>query len=179
MDSLTIDNPYGQGMFDAARDLGDRDEVFAELKSVCAVFKENPKLRKFFMLPTVSVANKRAVCRSVFGGQVSQLVVHFLLVLIDKRRIGMLDGIVRHYEKLLDDQAGFAKGILYSVVPIEGDTLKEFEEKTGQALDKKVRLKNRIDKALIGGVRIYADGKLIDASVKTRLENMKQAMLGL
>jgi F0F1-type ATP synthase delta subunit len=37
-----------------------------------------------------------------------------------------------------------------------------------------VRLENRIDKSIIGGAKIYVDGKLIDASVKSRLENMKQ-----
>jgi ATP synthase F1 delta subunit len=179
MDSLTVDNAYGQALFDAARDVSDRGEVLAELKSVSVVFKENPKLRKLFLLPTVSATDKRSVCRGIFGGQVSQIVVNFLLVLIDKRRVGAWDGIVHHYEKLMDDRAGFTKGILYSVVPIEGDTLKQFEEKTGQALDKEVRLENRIDPTLIGGVRIYADGKLIDASVKTRLESMKQTMLGL
>jgi ATP synthase F1 delta subunit len=151
----------------------------AELQSVSAVFKENPKLRKLFLLPTVAATNKRSVCRSVFGGEVSPIVQNFLLVLIDKRRIGAWNGIVHSYEKLMDEKAGFTKGILYSVVPVEGDTLQEFEEKTGEALGKEVRLENRIDPTLIGGVRVYADGKLIDASVKTRLENMKQAMLGL
>jgi ATP synthase F1 delta subunit len=179
MDSLTVDNAYGQAMFDAAQGLGTQSEVLAELQSVSSVFKDNPKLRRLFLLPTVSATSKRNVCRSVFGGQVSQIVQNFLLVLIDKRRVGSWNGIVRHYEKLMDDRDGFTKGILYSVVPVGGETLKEFEEKTGKAIGKEVRLENRIDKALIGGVRIYADGKLIDASVKTRLENMKQAMLGL
>jgi ATP synthase F1 delta subunit len=179
MDSLTVDNAYGQAMFDAARESEGQDAVLEELRSVSAVFDENPKLRRLFLLPTVSATSKRSVCRNVFSGQVSGIVQNFLLVLIDKRRIGAWKGIVRHYEELLDDQSGFTKGILYSVVPIEGETLKEFEEKTGTAIEKKVRLENRIDPTLIGGVRIYADGKLIDASVKTRLENMKQTMLGL
>ena len=179
MDSLTVDNPYSQAMFDAAREIGKQNEIMEELFAVSDVFEKNPKLLKLFLLPTVAAASKRDVCREVFKGKVSGLVQNFLMILIDKRRIGAWDGIVRSFEKLLDDQAGFTKGVLYSVVPIEGKKLKELEAKTGEALGKEVRLKNHIDPTLIGGVQIYADGKLIDASVKTRLESMKQAMLGL
>ena len=179
MDSLTVDNAYGQAMFDAALGIGKQEDILKELQAVSDVFKNNPDLRKLFLLPTIAVAGKRDVCREVFKDRVSQLVQNFLLVLIDKHRIGAWNGIVRSYEKLIEDQEGFTKGILYSVVPIEGKTLKELEEKTGKAIGKEVRLENRIDKKLIGGVRVYADGKLIDASVKTRLESMKQAMLGL
>ena len=179
MDSLTVDNAYGQAMFDAARGIGKQDEILEELLAVSAVFEDNPKLRKLFLLPTVAVANKRNVCREVFSGKVSQLVQNFLMVLIDKHRVGAWNGIVRSYEKLIEDQAGFTKGILYSVVPIEGKPLKDLEEKTGEALGKNVILENRIDTTLIGGVTVYADGKLIDASVKKRLENMKQTMMGL
>lgn len=179
MDSLTVDNTYGQAMYEAARSKDLQIEILKELLAVSAVFKENPKLQKLFLLPTVSVADKRSVCRDVFGGRVSGLVQNFLMVLIDKNRIGAWSGIVNSYEKLFGNEEGFTRGILYSVVPIEGKTLQELERKTGLVLGKYVKLINHIDTTLIGGVRIYIDGMLIDASVKKRLENMKQAMLGL
>ena len=58
---------------------------------------------------------------------------------------------------------------MYSAVPLSRSTLAKFEAETGKLLQKKVRLENEIDKSLIGGVRIFADGKMIDASVRARV----------
>ena len=174
MEKLTVALTYGQALFDAANDREKIDEIGEEYRAVSKVFEENPMLKKLFSIPTIPARNKKTVAENVFGGRVSQELMSFICILIDKRRIGAWDAIGRQYEKLALEKDGFAKGILYSVVPIDKKRLEAFETKTGTALGKHVKLENRIDKSLIGGVRIYADGKLIDASVKARLENMKQ-----
>ena len=71
---------------------------------------------------------------------------------------------------------GLTNGILYTVFPVTMEQLKKLEERTAARLGTEVRLKNRIDKSILGGAKIYVDGKLIDASLKTQLENMKQRM---
>jgi ATP synthase F1 delta subunit len=103
--------------------------------------------------------------------------INFLLVLIDKGRVGHLRRIVREYELLLHESLGFSKGVIYSVVPLSEAQLASFEEKTGNLIGKKVKLDNRIDQNLIGGVRIFVEGRLIDASVKKRLSDLKETMM--
>ncbi|MDR3364317.1 MAG: ATP synthase F1 subunit delta [Clostridiales Family XIII bacterium] len=178
MDSLTVDVTYGQALFDAAGDCEKISEIGAEYKAVSAVFADQPALKKLFLIPTVSAGDKKAVAKKVFEGRVSRELLAFLCILIDKRRVGAWDGVGRCYEQLQDKRAGLTKGILYSVLPVEKGRLSAFEEKTGASLGKNVKLENRIDKSLIGGVKIYVDGKLIDASVKSRLESMKQKLMG-
>ena len=174
METLTVDLTYGQALFDAAKDRGRIDETGEEYKAVSKVLADNPSLKKLFIIPTVSAADKKAVARSIFSGRISQELLNFICILIDKRRISAWDGIGKQYEKLVWERAGLTKGILYSVVPVDKGRLKAFEDKTAAVLEKSVKLENRIDKSLIGGVKIYVDGRLIDASVKSRLENMKQ-----
>ena len=174
MDSLTVDLTYGQALFDAAEELGKTSEIDAEYKAVSKVFSDNPKLKKLFIIPTIPVAEKKQVAEKVFKSQISQELFNFICILIDKYRVDAWDGIGRQYEKLVWEKDGLTKGILYSVIPVEKKRLTAFEKKVGKMFGKEVKLENRIDKSFIGGVRIYADGKLIDASVKTRLENMKQ-----
>ena len=176
MEKLTVALTYGQALFDAAKDKGIINEVGEEYKAISLIFAENPMLKKLFSIPTIPVQDKKTVAKEVFGGRISQELLNFICILIDKRRIGAWDGIGRQYEKLVLEKDGLTKGILYSVVPVDKARLEAFENKTGAALDKQVKLENRIDESLIGGIRIYVDGKLIDASVKARLENMKQRM---
>jgi len=177
MEKLTVDLTYGQALFDAAKDREKIYEVLAEYKAVSEIFKGYPGFKKLLSVPTITDHEKKAVAENVFGGRVSQALLNFIFILIDKRRMNAWEGIGAEYEKLVWKKEGHAKGIIYSAIPIEGEKLKAFEFKTDASLKKRVQLENRIDKSLIGGVRIYVDGKLIDASVKSRLESMKQRII--
>jgi len=174
MEKLTVDITYGQALFGAAKDRGKINGIGEEYKAVSEIFTDNPGLRKLFSVPTVPVDDKKAIAGKIFGGRISQELLTFIYILIDKRRIGAWDGIGREYEKLVWESEGFTKGVLYSVLPAGKERMKAFEEKAAAATGKRVMLENRIDETIIGGVKIYVDGKLIDASVKGRLENMKQ-----
>jgi len=177
MEKLTVDLTYGQALFDAAMDRGKLYEIWAEYLAVMEVFSEYPLLKKLFCVPTITNREKKDAATKIFGKHISQELLNFIFILIDKRRMESWEGIDREYEKLVWKKEGHAKGILYSAVPIEGEKLKAFESKTDASIHKRVQLENRIDKSLIAGVRIYVDGKLIDASVKSRLENMKQRII--
>jgi ATP synthase F1 delta subunit len=103
--------------------------------------------------------------------------INFILVLVDKGRAGHFPRIVRQYELLLHESQGFSHGIIYSAVNLSKEQLSSFENKVGEMIDKKVRLDNRNDKSLIGGVRIFVEGRLIDASVKKRLDHLKESLI--
>ena len=174
METLTVGNTYGQALFDAASDMGIVTELGEEYKAVSKVFADNPLLKKLFLVPTLSAKEKKEAAEKIFEGRISRELLNFICILIEKRRIGAWDAIGREYEKLVWERDGRTKGIIYSALPVDSERMKAFEKKTGESLGKEVILENRVDKKLIGGVKIYVDGKLIDASVKTRLENMKQ-----
>jgi len=174
MEKLTVGITYGQALFNAAKDRGKLDEIGEDYKAVSEVFAENPLLKKLFSVPNITIQDKKAVVKKVFGGHISSELLNFIYILIEKRRIGSWDSIGREYERCLLEEEGLAKGVLYSVLPLGKDRIKAFEDKTAAMLGKRVHLDNHIDGTLIGGVKIYVDGKLIDASVMARLENMKQ-----
>jgi ATP synthase F1 delta subunit len=174
MDSLTVDHTYGQALYDVARERGIISEVAEEYKAVSKVFADNPEFRRLLLIPMLSALEKRDAAEKVFRGRITKELLNFIFVLIDKRRMGTWESIERHFEKLVLENDGLTKGVLYSALPIDDERLKAIEKKTETVVGNGVRLEGRIDKSLIGGVRIYIDGKLIDASVKTRLENMRQ-----
>jgi len=174
MDPLTVDNVYGKALFDAARERGKVKEIGDEYRAVSKVFADNPLLEKLLLIPTVSVPEKKKVAKNVFEGRISEELLNFIYILIDKRRVNIWEYIGLYYEQLVMENDGKTKGILYSALPLDENRKKAIETKTGIAIGKEVKLENRIDSSLIGGIRIYADGRLIDASVKTRLYNMKQ-----
>ena len=97
MEKLTVPLTYGQALFDAAKDCGKVDEISEEYKAVSQVFTDNPLLKRLLVIPTVPALDKKAVAEKVFGDRISQELLNFIRILIDKRRIGSWDGIGRQY----------------------------------------------------------------------------------
>ena len=64
--------------------------------------------------------------------------------------------------------------LIISVMPLSDDQMKKFEKDASDLLQKNVRLRNEIDTSLIGGVKLLVDGKLIDASLRSRLDDLRR-----
>ena len=178
MDSLRVDITYGTALYEVAEDAGKLESIFEDLKNITAVFKENPELKKLLLLPTIPLKEKKGVAKEIFFSKVEPETLSFIQILLERRRVGAWDGIVKQFSKIKDGKDGITKGIVYSVIPLSEDSLKKLEDESGRTLSKQVKLENRIDETLIGGVVIYIDGKLIDVSIKKRLDNLKRVMLG-
>jgi ATP synthase F1 delta subunit len=176
MDSLTVDKIYGHALYDVAKERGIIEEISEEYKAVGKVFTDNPDLKRLFMIPLLSAYEKRNVAQKVFEGRILPELLNYLYVLIDEKRIGAWEDIGRYYEKVVLENNGLIKGVVYSAVPLDDDRIRALEKSTASFTGNNVMLESRIDKSLIGGVKIYIDGKLIDSSVKARLDNLRQRM---
>jgi ATP synthase F1 delta subunit len=177
MENLTVNEVYSQGLFDAAGEIGQAESLGEALKAVVSVLEMHPELFELLKTPVLPLEARRALARQVFDGRIPAEVLNFLYVLIDKRRIGQIRHILRAYDTLLDEKRAITKGVVYAAVPLSEAQVAGFERETGRLLKKTVQLACEIDTRLIGGVKIYVDGKLIDASIRGRLDSLKEQLL--
>ena len=176
MAELTIDRTYAKGLFLAAKETAGIGPVREELEALADLFHREPAFFEFFCSPVISGHEKKKVARAVLDGRIRRETLHFLLVLIDKGRTRHFDRILQQYVHLQNESEGFTSGLVYSASPLAPERIVAFEERTGALLSKKVKLRNRIDPSLLGGVRIFVDGKMIDDSVKKRLEDLMETL---
>ena len=177
MDSISVDITYGKALFEAAEDLQKTEGVGSDLKDLVKIIKENKDFFDMLKSPAIPNDEKKETVEKIFQGKMDETLLNFIYVLIDKRRINQFFGIAKAFEKCVDDKKGITVGTIYSAVEIPEDKLKKFEQETGALLKKNVELKNEIDSALIGGIKIYVDGKLIDASIRRKLDELKEQLL--
>ena len=177
MDSVSVDITYGKALFDAAEDLKKTETLNVDLKDLVEIIRKNPVFFDMLKSPAISNDEKKTVVDNVFKGKMDETLLNFLYVLIDKRRINQFLSIARAFEKCVDEKKGVTAGTIFSAVDIPKDKLEKFEKETGALLKKNVALKNEIDPGLIGGIKIYVDGKLIDASIRRRLDDLKEHLL--
>ena len=72
---------------------------------------------------------------------------------------------------------GVSEGLVYSVIPLDEQTLKKLEQKISKLEGVEVELTNKIDHNLIGGIKVVIHGKIYDGSIKNKLENMRTDLL--
>lgn len=176
MAELTIDLTYGKALFDASVDIDKTDDLWKEALDLENLFKSEPEFYAFVNSPVISATEKKAVINNVLQNQLSEEMKNFLCVLIDKGRTRHFPKIVQRFQQLINDHNGFTSGEIYSVHELDNMQLKSFEEKAGNLLKKKIKLINKLDPKIIGGVRIFIDGKVIDATIKNRLNQMSESL---
>ncbi|MBR6443867.1 MAG: ATP synthase F1 subunit delta [Firmicutes bacterium] len=169
---MTVDVTYGQALYSAAKENGKRDQILEDGLQLSELLKTEPKLMEFLKDPGVSAAEKHDTIEKIFRGQMCDELVNLLFVLTDRGRAGNIFGIIRQYEKMAMEEDGIARGRIISAAPLKEEQIKDIEEQTSKLLDLNVSLENEIDKSIIGGVKIFVDGRVMDASLRKGLDDL-------
>ena len=172
MAELAVDLTYGTALMEAAEDVGKQQEILDEGQQIVEILNAEPDLKAFIDFPAISADEKKKVLSEIFEGKICQELMNFLYVLIDKRRAGRFERIIKVYKDLLEREEGVSYGVVYSVEKLSEDRLAQLEEQTSRLLQMKVKLENEIDPKLIAGVKILVEGKIIDASYRKRFDEM-------
>ncbi len=177
MEELNVSMTYGEALYNAAKDLGKEKELLEEAKAVKEILKNEESFLMLINDPTITASEKKKIITNVFGGKISQELLNFFFVLIDKRRISHFIKMVDVFEKLVNTQEGFATGVVYSARELSKEKLAKIEEETGKLIREKVKLTQEIDTSLIGGIKILVNGKIIDASIRNRLQDISGQLI--
>ena len=176
MAELTVDMTYGTALDEAAAELSKTEQIAADADEVLAVMEAEPDLRAFVDYPAISAEEKKKVLQNVFGGQIADELMNFIFVLIDKRRMGQFERIIKVYKDLMNHEEGVAYGVVYSAAQLDKERLAEIEEQTSKLLRENIRLTNEIDPNLIAGIKVLVEGKIIDASYRRRFDELASQM---
>jgi F-type H+-transporting ATPase subunit delta len=163
---------YAKALLQAALSAGKADEVFDDVRGLIAFESQDPSMRNFLFSPQVATEAKHALIDKVLKGRASDLVVEFLHLLIDKKRIMVVADIAEAYVLLYEEEKGIIEVTAITAVPLEErlreKLLRTLESQTG----KTVRLRHEIDPRILGGMIVRTEDKLIDGSVRFQLEQL-------
>ncbi len=172
MAELTIDLTYGTALFEAAAETGKKEIIMEEATEVLGILQHEPDLHAFINYPAISPEEKKKVIENIFGGKICEELLNFICILIDKRRTMHFEKIVKVYKKLIDREVGLSYGTVYSVEPLTEERIRELEEETSKLFNTNVRLENETDPKLMGGIKILVEGKMIDASIRKKFDDL-------
>lgn len=155
----------------------DGDAARQQLRAFTDAIHESLPLRRVWESPAVLPEKKRAVLDAIAAkiGAVKPI-RNFMAVIIDHRRIGMLDDIVRVFERELDAELGFAEVEVSSARPLSAQEQREVESRVERMTGKKIRASYVANPQLLGGVVVRVGDTIYDGSVRGQLEKMRQEL---
>ncbi|MCX8129558.1 MAG: F0F1 ATP synthase subunit delta [Clostridia bacterium] len=173
-----VEKRYAKALIDVALTGGNSDVFQKELQYVVDIFNNQSDFKCFFLNPEVKNEIKKDTVKKLFDGKLKPEMVNFLLLLLDKGRINLLNGINKEYSELADKMKNILYMTIVSAVPLEEVQIGSIKEKYRRLHNSTaVKAELVVDKSLIGGIKVKIGDKLIDGSVKGRLEGLKQLIV--
>jgi F-type H+-transporting ATPase subunit delta len=170
---------YATALFDLARDGKLIDEVAASLARLGSAINESSDFRALIRNPLVSRdQSARAIAAMADVLKLESLAARFLGVLAQNRRLGALPDIIRAFQGLVSHFKGETTAQVVSARPLSADQLDALKKKLRAGLGKDVAIEPRVDPNLLGGLIVKIGSRMIDSSLKTKLDTLSLAMKG-
>lgn len=165
--------PYAEALLDIAQNANLLQETSSNLSSISTILSESKDLQILLSNPLINAVIKKEVLEELFGDQVHDFVLNFLLVLVDKRRISLLSTIIKKYLELTYKLESITVTELLSAVELTEVQQKELIDKI-KVITKSnnVKLVSNVDSSLIGGFMVKIGSRVIDASLAGKLRKM-------
>jgi F-type H+-transporting ATPase subunit delta len=170
---------YAQALFNAAQDAKVLDKMETDLPLVTATLDANPELKMVLNHPVISAADKKIVIGKLFTGKVSDMLVNFMMLIVEKNREGLLDGIREIFGELLMEYRGQVRAEVFTAFELPESMKATLTQKLSAFTGKTVELSEVVDPALIGGVRVRMGDRVLDGSVHSGLARMKETLLAV
>jgi F-type H+-transporting ATPase subunit delta len=166
---------YARALFEAARDEDRLEQVREELGDFVQAQREVPELRALLRNPQLDHRAKAAALEELLGGE-EPLVRNFLLLLSEKNRAGEIEEIAREFDRLVAREQGILDVELTTAVELSEQETRDVIDQIEQASGRKVEATQRVDPDLIGGLVLQAGSLRLDASVRGRLDRLRQEL---
>jgi len=172
--------PYATALFELAEEEGVLEEVAGDLAGLDELLAGSADLDRLIRSPVISRQDqRRAVDAVAERAGFHALTRRFLGLLAEKRRLFALRGMIRAYREMLAEHKGEVAAEVASAVPLDDEQMAGLDEVVGRFAGRKVRLDRRVDPELLGGLVVRVGSRMLDASLKTKLQHLEMSMRGM
>jgi F-type H+-transporting ATPase subunit delta len=172
-----VSGRYATALFELARDEKSVDEVKADLGRFEALLTESADLTRLVRSPVFSAeAQLRALTVVLDKAGISGITAKFLKVLTANRRLFAVTDVIRAYRALVAKFKGEATADVTVAEPLNDKNLDALKTALKSVTGKDVALNVKVDPSIIGGLVVKLGSRMVDSSLRTKLNSIKNAM---
>jgi F-type H+-transporting ATPase subunit delta len=172
-----IVEPYAEALLELANSSGSLKEVTNDMNIVSQFLANSSDLKTFLGNPLVTKDAKKNVVKDILGEQITAKTLTFLMLLVDRGRIALLDNVAKRFLELSYKTDCIEIAKVTSSVQLSAEQQKNIAEKlkviTGA---KQIKLALKVDPSLIGGFTVEIGSKLIDTTIRGQLKQISNLL---
>ena len=154
-------------------------ETGNELRNLSSVFAANPQLMRFLLNPMHKLEDRKGLVEKIAAAlKTSDALKRFLALLVENRDIRVIEDISRAYSRMEDELSGRIKVKVESPVELDEQHISKIKKKLSDMTSKDIILTVEKNPALIGGLVFKVGNTILDGSIKTQLERVRERIVG-
>ena len=171
-----VGSVYGEALYSLAHEEGLSDAILQQLKTLDGCFAQEPGFLRLLSSPNLSKAERCQILDNCFRGKVEAYVLNFLKILTEKGYIRHFGDCVASYRSQYSQDHGILPVTAVTAVALTAEQTARLTEKLRAITGKRIDLTNKLDPAVLGGMRLDYDGKRVDDTVSHRLDAVRSML---
>ena len=169
---------YSRALYEVGKESGELEKIEADIKNFQSLLVNSVELKNFIQNPTHSKDNQINLIKLLADKfNYSKILKNFMFLLIDKRRIFFAKKITDSFLKLCSEKRGEVKASLISSKELSENEIESISKDLSSSMGSIIKFDYKIDKELIGGLKLQLGSFMIDTSIKNRLKKFEQQMI--
>jgi len=175
--NLVIAKRYAKALFNLGLEEGQVEQYGQELDEFVQLFEELPELADAIQNPLYPEAIRKSVFMAVAEkAQMAPIMLRFVGLLVEKKRVQNLGEIKEYYHKLIDEHSNIARARIKAATPLDDQSIQDIAVSLEKMTGKKIAIEFEQDPQLIGGVLAQIGDLVLDGSVRRQLLNIKESL---
>lgn len=176
MTGTALSRRYARALAEVAEEAGILERVRTELESLRDGFAHGRFEVRFAGL-NMSREEKLDVCRNLAGELgLSEPTGRLLQLLVDKRRLFILDDLAASYSEEADRRLGIRRAEVHTAQPLDDDEREQLAGRLAELTGAQVALYEKLDESLIAGFQVRIENTFFDGSLRGRLDRIKETI---
>jgi F-type H+-transporting ATPase subunit delta len=168
---------YASALFALAREGRQTEAVAQSLGKLDALIDESPDLQLLVKSPVFSQGDQtRALDALLAREDIGGIAANFVRLIARKRRLPFLPQMIADYRKLYDEARGVTHAEVVTATPLSAENFEALKAQLKGGSGREVVLDSKIDPSIIGGLIVRLGSRMVDASLRTKLNAIRLAM---
>ena len=177
MSRMTSARRYAQAVYQIATEKNNIEQWVEDL-SVLSASTLAPDFLAFVNSPNVGNEKKTSLIKDVFSGEVNVDAVHLCCLLSLRNSVSILPKIADYVQEFLDADKGIERAEIVTAVQLTKHQEEKIKDYVSSIVGKELTLTNRVEADILGGFLVRVGDRVMDGSLRTRIEDMKREVVG-
>jgi F-type H+-transporting ATPase subunit delta len=177
--SSTLARRYAKALVEIGQERNALEKYGQDLTNLADLMEESRDFREVLISPVFTKEDKKRISGEVLKkADTDPMVVNFVNLLIDRKRIDQLPGIDKAFREKVDEIRGITRGQVVSAEALSENEVARVTDALSKVSGKQVMVTTSVDPGLIGGLFTKVGDMVFDGTIRTQLQQLKESLKG-